>query len=418
MWGADDDELEVHANAQHPSKPNSGFSLDDAFSEDDNDGGLDVALEFNSATIRAALARTLAIGELETTENQNGAEDDGRGMDAGASNINPTHDRNGSVVVQDPDASVSTLDINASPAHVPGRAPGEWSRSTSYSYGYGYRQDGQEDTLGVESLDNFSRISLSDSVHDLKSVEISLEPPEEEREKDGERDTEEEGDSLFRAVHIDLSQGGGKPRVEEVTAALPEPSGSQTPERDGTQTPSPKPLPPSPLPSNTHTPSPISTPASKVSPNRQTQNHSVPSSTTFRRSAEDTYTPDEPSHPPPDSAGTTQSVNSLVSTSSATMSGSIPSTSNSMGSLSGPPQSESFRRRHRPSKSVGPSALDKVISKTRPTFLPPKPKVEDLKHMADWETMMKESRAVGEFQFDPFVRSSCFLLRFGRIQAY
>ncbi|EJD04193.1 RabGAP/TBC [Fomitiporia mediterranea MF3/22] len=47
---------------------------------------------------------------------------------------------------------------------------------------------------------------------------------------------------------------------------------------------------------------------------------------------------------------------------------------------------------HRVSKSTGPSALEKVISKTRPTFLPPKPKEEDLKHLADWEIMMKKSR--------------------------
>lgn len=52
--------------------------------------------------------------------------------------------------------------------------------------------------------------------------------------------------------------------------------------------------------------------------------------------------------------------------------------------------------RHRPTKSLGPSALDKVISKTRPHFLPPKSRKEDRKHMADWEAMMKQSRAAGE----------------------
>lgn len=51
---------------------------------------------------------------------------------------------------------------------------------------------------------------------------------------------------------------------------------------------------------------------------------------------------------------------------------------------------------HRPTKSHGPSALEKVISKTRPTFLPPKAKQEDLKHLADWETMMKQSRIAGK----------------------
>ncbi|KAI0347719.1 RabGAP/TBC [Trametopsis cervina] len=52
--------------------------------------------------------------------------------------------------------------------------------------------------------------------------------------------------------------------------------------------------------------------------------------------------------------------------------------------------------KHRITRSAGPSMLDKVISKTRPTFLPPKPKAEDLKHLADWEQMMKKSRAAEE----------------------
>ncbi|CCO30146.1 hypothetical protein BN14_04170 [Rhizoctonia solani AG-1 IB] len=38
---------------------------------------------------------------------------------------------------------------------------------------------------------------------------------------------------------------------------------------------------------------------------------------------------------------------------------------------------------HRQVRSVGPSMLEKVISKTRPTHLPPKNKVEDVKHLKD-----------------------------------
>jgi hypothetical protein len=53
--------------------------------------------------------------------------------------------------------------------------------------------------------------------------------------------------------------------------------------------------------------------------------------------------------------------------------------------------------RHRITKSVGPSAFEKVMSKTRPTFLPPKNKLEDNKHLADWEAMMKSSRLAGEW---------------------
>ncbi|CAE6526414.1 unnamed protein product [Rhizoctonia solani] len=50
-------------------------------------------------------------------------------------------------------------------------------------------------------------------------------------------------------------------------------------------------------------------------------------------------------------------------------------------------------RTHRPVKSVGPSMLEKVISKTRPTHLPPKNKVEDVKHMKQYQEMMEKSRA-------------------------
>jgi hypothetical protein len=50
---------------------------------------------------------------------------------------------------------------------------------------------------------------------------------------------------------------------------------------------------------------------------------------------------------------------------------------------------------HKPTRSVGPSVFERVVSKTRPPFLPPKSKHEDQKHMADWEKMMKRSRAAG-----------------------
>lgn len=53
--------------------------------------------------------------------------------------------------------------------------------------------------------------------------------------------------------------------------------------------------------------------------------------------------------------------------------------------------------RHRPTRSVGPSALEKVRSRTRPAFLPPKSRQEDDKHMADWEAIMQLSRITGRF---------------------
>ena len=50
---------------------------------------------------------------------------------------------------------------------------------------------------------------------------------------------------------------------------------------------------------------------------------------------------------------------------------------------------------HRPTRSIGPSAFEKVRSRTRPNFLPPKPREEDEKHMSDWKFMMEQSRAAG-----------------------
>jgi len=60
-------------------------------------------------------------------------------------------------------------------------------------------------------------------------------------------------------------------------------------------------------------------------------------------------------------------------------------------SSSSPPSSIS----HKPTRSVGPSVFERVVSKTRPSFLPPKSRDEDQKHLADWERMMKRSRAAG-----------------------
>ena len=51
---------------------------------------------------------------------------------------------------------------------------------------------------------------------------------------------------------------------------------------------------------------------------------------------------------------------------------------------------------HKSSRSAGPTIFQKVVSRTRPHFLPPKNRKEDLKHLADWEAMMKQSRAAGK----------------------
>lgn len=65
-----------------------------------------------------------------------------------------------------------------------------------------------------------------------------------------------------------------------------------------------------------------------------------------------------------------------------------------------PPQS------HRPLRSTGPTMFQKVVSKTRPHFLPPKSRQEDLKHIADWEAMMKQSQVAGKPGSIPLTISS------------
>ena len=81
--------------------------------------------------------------------------------------------------------------------------------------------------------------------------------------------------------------------------------------------------------------------------------------------------------------------------SSSSASASKPANIATSSSLPLPP-AEMKTPTHRPTKSIGPSALEQVVSKTRPAYLPPKPKPEDRKHQSDWEAMMKQSRAAGK----------------------
>ncbi|KAG8219538.1 hypothetical protein J3R82DRAFT_488 [Butyriboletus roseoflavus] len=88
-----------------------------------------------------------------------------------------------------------------------------------------------------------------------------------------------------------------------------------------------------------------------------------------------THYPEPPSPAPP-----------ALDLPTTTASSSLPNTLASVP----PPQSR------RPSRSTGPTVFQKVVSKTRPHFLPPKDRQEDLKHLADWEAMMERSRAAEE----------------------
>ncbi|KAF8640745.1 hypothetical protein AX17_000396 [Amanita inopinata Kibby_2008] len=60
-------------------------------------------------------------------------------------------------------------------------------------------------------------------------------------------------------------------------------------------------------------------------------------------------------------------------------------------------KSSERHNRHRSTRSTtGPSMLEKVMSKTRPPYLPPKPRKEDRKHLSDWQNMMKMSQVAAE----------------------
>jgi hypothetical protein len=106
------------------------------------------------------------------------------------------------------------------------------------------------------------------------------------------------------------------------------------------------------------------------------------------------------SPPRPSSA---QSSHSGAAASTSSISNSLPDAASSSQSI--PPSSSPSvpvplspkNPTHRPTRSTGPSALEKVRSKTRPSFLPPKSRQEDNKHLGEWEKMMRLSRASGEY---------------------
>lgn len=100
--------------------------------------------------------------------------------------------------------------------------------------------------------------------------------------------------------------------------------------------------------------------------------------------------PEAPLPSPPYSSPASSSDGPAVPSLSLPAISSIPAHAPTNGYLTEKPPS------HRPHRSLGPSAFEKVRSKTRPNFLPPKPRGEDDKHMADWQKMMKQSRLAAE----------------------
>jgi len=123
--------------------------------------------------------------------------------------------------------------------------------------------------------------------------------------------------------------------------------------------------------------------------------------------------PPSPEHPP-DSGKSTQSLpnptqplkmgHSRSLSTAVTPPAIYPSPPPSSGSASLPPtpitSTTGIPKKpigRRSNASAGPSMFEKVRSQTRPTFLPPKPREEDKRHLADWQTMMKLSRNTGQF---------------------
>ncbi|CDO73071.1 hypothetical protein BN946_scf185007.g125 [Trametes cinnabarina] len=297
-----DSEEGARDDAAQKKRPPS-FMLDDAFSDNED---IDVP-EFSPAAIREELAKNL-----------NGADN----WHVGDTSIEDLTTKMGFSV--DPDASVSTFDIDAEHASLPSvsqspSSPRIQSQSSSH----------QDSLYEVPLSSELSQVCLSDHQ--------SPPPPQ--------HGGPEEIPSEYPTVQIDLS-------APEVIA---------------------KEVHPDRVPLDS--PAPMSNPQYAAS-HEEFHPKSVPS----------------PLKVPPANAG-------AASTSSLPLSSSTSLPTPTSSKLSEP---LTPTIRHRPTRSAGPSMLDKVVSKTRPPHLPPKPRTEDRKHLHDWEEMMKRSRAAGEYAV-PFV---------------
>ncbi|KZT30888.1 RabGAP/TBC [Neolentinus lepideus HHB14362 ss-1] len=124
------------------------------------------------------------------------------------------------------------------------------------------------------------------------------------------------------------------------------------------------------------------------------QQISVPTAIHEEEEREDTRSPSLPHTPHSAPSPSRSEPHALSPQPPSTPTASVSNPSLVVRAPAAPPVPSSSK--HRPVRSVGPSILDKVVSKTRPPFLPPKNRDEDRKHMADWEAMMKRSRQAEE----------------------
>ncbi|KAI0639975.1 rab-GTPase-TBC domain-containing protein [Trametes polyzona] len=233
----------------------------------------------------------------------------------------------------DPDASVSTFDIDGGQ-----NSPPSASHSPPFSRIQSQSSSHQDSLYEVPLSSEFSQVSLSDHQ--------SPPPPQHEEP--------EELPSDYPAVQIDLSA----PQVVAKEVHVEE----------------------------AHAPQP---PAEKEPSIRESSESSHPMQHPQYAASLDNFRPRSPPEPlnvPLPNAGAASTSALPLPTSSSLP---TPTTPKFSDSQTAPP-------RHRVTRSVGPSMLDKVISKTRPPYLPPKPKTEDRKHQQDWEEMMKRSRAAEE----------------------
>ncbi|KAI9068695.1 RabGAP/TBC [Trametes sanguinea] len=286
-------------DAPIPKKRPPSFMLDDAFSDNED---IDVP-EFNPAAIREELAKNL------------------QGADSwrvGDHGIEDLTSKIGFSV--DPDASVSTFDIDA--GHDVDSPPSV-SHSLSSPHMISQSSSHQDSLYEIPLSSEFSQVSLSDHQ--------SPPPPQHEEP--------EEIASEYPAVQIDMSAPEVvTTEVHMDRASVEEPTPMQNPQYAASHEEFHPKRPPSPL--------------------------KVPLANAGAASTSSLPLPSSTSLPTP----TTPKLSEPAT----------PTT------------------RHRPTRSAGPSMLDKVISKTRPPHLPPKPRTEDRKHLHDWEEMMKRSRAAEE----------------------
>ncbi|KAI0756334.1 rab-GTPase-TBC domain-containing protein [Daedaleopsis nitida] len=313
--------MKHHSDDEQPELGHvpAGFSFnDDAFSDTED---IDVP-EFSPAAIRKELAKNMRM---------NGGVN-GWGGEGLGTNMDDTVAKIGYSV--DPDASVSTFDIDGghdSPPPSPPQTPpltridSQTSQTSSH----------QDSLYEVPLASEFTQVSLSDDPNSPSSTLPRHEEPEESVHE-------------YPAVEIDLSA----PVVVTKEVRL------------------------EPRPSDEVRSSYESRPSKDYDPMPHPQH--AASHEEFR------------SKGPPSPLNILAAGAAAASTSALPMPTSSSLPTPTTANLAEPPTPTT---RHRPSKSVGPSMLDKVVSKTRPTWLPPKPRAEDRKHLQDWEEMMKRSRA-------------------------